>query len=107
MEELMDRFNRAEHTLQEMNFETVNPIRVVVCENLACVARGEPESGPGLHSWRCYMRYNIMDIVSDCDKICMLPAWTESKGARTEYQLAEALGFEFFFANEDGTLRDG
>ena len=49
------------------------------------------ESAPGSLPWSEYMREDIKALV-DCDAIAMLPAWGESRGARLERQVADALG---------------
>ena len=42
-------------------------------------------------TWAEYMREDIKTLV-DCDAIAMLPGWGDSRGARLERQVADALG---------------
>jgi nucleoside 2-deoxyribosyltransferase len=42
-------------------------------------------------TWLDYMRADIKALV-DCDSVLILPGWEESRGARVERMLAEALG---------------
>lgn len=70
-------FERAEMKLETLGFEPVNP------------CKGEE---PG-HSWEWYMKRDIKKLC-DCDIICLLPGWEESKGAMMEYDVALKLGLE-------------
>lgn len=44
-------------------------------------------------TWSDYMRADLK-LLLDCDYICMLEGWEDSKGARIERELAENLGIE-------------
>lgn len=44
-------------------------------------------------TWSDYMRADLK-LLLDCDYICMLDDWEDSKGARIERELAENLGIE-------------
>lgn len=48
---------------------------------------------PACGSWQGYMRMSLRQI-ADCDCLCMLPGWRDSKGARIEHGLALDLGLE-------------
>lgn len=42
-------------------------------------------------TWLGWMRLGIAQL-AQCDAICLLPGWKESRGAQVEYQLARGLG---------------
>ena len=42
-------------------------------------------------SWLSHMRADIIELVQ-CDAYVVLPCWRDSKGARIEVELADALG---------------
>ena len=44
-------------------------------------------------SWDFYLRRSIR-MVTEADAVCLLPGWYQSKGARLEVSLAEALGLD-------------
>lgn len=48
---------------------------------------------PPCGSWQGYMRMSLRQI-ADCDCLCMLPGWRNSRGARIEHGLALDLGLE-------------
>ena len=43
------------------------------------------------HSWAEHMRVDLAALLT-CDVIVLLPGWSESKGARLEKTVAEAVG---------------
>jgi len=45
--------------------------------------------------WQDYIRKGIA-LLSNCDSICLLPGWQQSKGARLEFQIAQSLGLQAF-----------
>ncbi len=121
MEDVMFRFDRVENELLGRGWEVVNPLKVHnICDSFKpgpglvtplgykfnCHAWGEPV-GPDLHTYDCYMRSDIVAMMTYCDTICMLDGWPESKGSCMEYQLAEKLDFRFLFADSDGKITSG
>lgn len=47
--------------------------------------------------WYFYMKAALKAML-DCEQVCMLQGWEESKGARLERQLALTLGMTVFYA---------
>ena len=53
-------------------------------------------------SWRCFLRGDIVKLMTDCDAIYLLKGWKASKGARFERTCAKRMGYtEFSEANND------
>jgi nucleoside 2-deoxyribosyltransferase len=69
-------FNNAEHVLQRLGHEVVNPVR-----------NGVPDTEP----WLTHMRADIK-MLMDCDAVAYLPGSEGSRGAKVEMELARALG---------------
>lgn len=73
--EVFIKFSQAEYWLRQQGHETVNPIRL--CSSA--------------WTWEQCMRVLIPELMK-CDAICLLPDWAGSKGAQTEYYVAQMLG---------------
>lgn len=73
-------FNKAASELRAKGHTVINP------------AEKQDEGNPDM-TWYDYMRQDIR-MMMDCDTIFMLPGWSCSKGAKIEWSLAVALGFE-------------
>lgn len=69
-------FNQAEQELTGAGHRVLNPAR--------------QDLGPEA-SWLDYMRLAVRDV-SRADGVCLLPGWSESRGANVEYDLATGLG---------------
>jgi hypothetical protein len=69
-------FNAAAEALRRAGYAVVNPVDL------------NPDPAA---EWLACMRNDIKALVH-CDGIALLPGWTESRGARIEAQIAEALG---------------
>lgn len=55
-----------------------------------------PAEGPDLPTWSDYMRRAIGQLIR-CDSVVMLPGWTRSKGACTEWFIATVLGLNIVY----------
>jgi nucleoside 2-deoxyribosyltransferase len=77
----IQHFKHAENELRTKGFEVVNPMEL-----------------PHDHdkSWTSYLREDIKAL-ADCDVIFMLANWTNSKGAKIEWELAQNLGLEIIY----------
>lgn len=53
---------------------------------------------PGVPTWENYLRAALTQMLR-CDSILLLPGWEESRGARLEKHVAEALGMTVLFAS--------
>ena len=70
------KFATAQKELEKRGFEVINPIEVV---------------GDFNADWQTAMRKCIIALM-DCDAICLLPDWIDSRGAKIEFELAAKLG---------------
>jgi hypothetical protein len=78
-------FQKAEDQLVKLGFEPVNPMKLNHQHDL---------------SWHSYMKEDIKALC-DCDAICMLKNWKDSKGAIIEHMLAIQLGIEPIYMLDD------
>lgn len=74
-EDIKLKFEKAQHHLESLGYEVVNPINVVNNTNA---------------EWTCAMRTCIKALI-DCDALVLLSDWFTSNGAKIEKQLAEDL----------------
>ena len=77
--EALYHFNQAETDLKAAGYKVVNPMKLV-----------DPAA-----SWEAAMKICITALLTNCDKICLLDNWRQSKGAVMEHALAKALNYEF------------
>lgn len=99
VEEKIARFHLVSNVLEKDGHEVVNPILVgntlCIAEEGSpppCINENEIANGQGEHSWKCYMRHDIVALL-ECDSIAMLPQWEFSRGALLEYHIAKELGY--------------
>lgn len=74
------KFNEAERELEAAGFVVLNPAML---------------PGKGF-TYEAYMRMSSA-MLDECDAVCFLPDWVESKGAMYEFGRATARGIEVFF----------
>lgn len=79
-EECSKKFKEAEEQLINLGFEAVNPLTTV---------------GDWNTPWNKAMRLCIIDIMR-CDAMVLLPDWQQSKGAITEFNLANTIDMPIF-----------
>jgi len=72
-------FNAAADDLRAKGFDVLNPVDIEALNDT-----GQPQA------WDWYMRHAIA-MVAQADGLAMLPGWENSKGARLEHAIAEAL----------------
>lgn len=91
-------FKSAQEALQRFGHETVNPLDISADHDGPCVGpeveRHDDSSG---HRYGCHVRADIL-AVFDCDAMFMLPGWHQSRGARVEYAVAQALRLQIMNA---------
>jgi hypothetical protein len=73
-------FHAAAHALRKIGYEVINPAEFTT--DVTGLQQDE--------AWRKFMQEDIKALV-DCQAIVMLPAWTESRGATLERNIAIGL----------------
>lgn len=74
-------FDKAELLLVQLGHKVVNPMNL-------------PHDHAG--TWADYMKDDI-EALRGCDAIMILPNWTESRGAKIEFQIAKFYGMEIYY----------
>ena len=75
----MEKFAQAEAALTAAGYAVINPARI--CQPLMDAA----------FTWQEYLDLDLY-LLSRCTKICMLPGWEKSRGARMELAYAAEHG---------------
>ena len=75
-------FKAVEDVLVETGCEVINPFNLFKEQDL---------------TWSEFMVVDIKALL-DCNAICMIKGWEQSKGARLEHHIAEELGFYVIYA---------
>lgn len=97
------RFDMVANIFREKGYEVYNAGRPESspCHGRACESNKTFPDGSYQHSWLCYMKYHIKNLM-DCDVIVMLPDWEQSEGAKLEHHIASKLGFPRYYVDEYG-----
>lgn len=78
-------FHTAAASLRASGYEVINPAEMDAAD-------------PAPLTWEQYLRRDIKVLV-ECDAIGMLTGWENSRGAKLEKHIAEALGMRVIFVN--------
>lgn len=78
----LGRFNEAERLLKQKGYEVLNPTKLAPCRWLFVY---------NIIGYKLTLLYDMWHLMN-CDQIFMLPDYFKSRGARTEYLVASALG---------------
>lgn len=73
-----NRFQKAEDHLKKDGWDVINPVAI-------------GDLLPPSTTYKQFMEIDLK-LLTMCDAVYMIPGWEESEGAKTEKQLAEALG---------------
>lgn len=102
-DEYSDNFARAEAFCVSNGVPVINPLKAIACDPEDCnpgVTTPHPAGGYH-HHWRCYMKYDIIQMLEECDTILMLPNYKKSVGAGVEKYIAEAVGFRVMYLKDN------
>lgn len=70
----------------------VNPWDIPAVHEGPCIG-GEVDHSENDHQYGCYLRSDIVELMQ-CDAICFLDGWEQSKGASTEAHVARSIGLK-------------
>ena len=94
-DEKMARFGRAVKIMERAGYEVLNPLDV----DAGC---GQDDCGSiNGHTWQCWLRYDLIAMLQECDAIIMLPGWETSGGATLELHIAKNLGWPILRFTQD------
>lgn len=100
-EEKEARFRRAAEVLTDLGREPLDP-------NSLAAECGKTDCGDtNGHSWDCWLRWDLLGMLQECDSIAMLPDWPDSKGARLELHVAQQLGWTVIDLTENPRVLNG
>lgn len=94
IEERRAAFEAVANYCEYCGFEAVNPF-----EN-EFHKRGQGE----IAHWRDHMRVDLKMLL-ECDAICMMDGWEESKGAKLELDVASTCGLTVYYESAVRTLQ--
>ena len=85
-----ENFNKACRMLQNKRYETLDPHDVLACSDKSCINKIDGND----HSYACYLKYDIIAMLKDCDGVAMISNWEYSVGAKLERHVARNCGLE-------------
>lgn len=88
MEQKLESFYQAALVLKDNGIDSVNPLEIKGCDSELC---NIDVSDRG-HSWSCYLKHDIITMLSVCDHILFLPGWEQSPGSQLERLVASSCG---------------
>lgn len=100
-EEKESRFTRAELALRSIGYDPVNPLSVTGCQTQDCNGNAVYPNGSYKHSWSCWLRFDLIEMLKSADGIAVLPRWEESEGSKLERHVALQLGWEVIDLTND------
>lgn len=83
-------FNSTAERLRSLGHEALNPFDLEAIDNYG-------------DDWTLNMRRDLQYLV-DCESLCLLPGWEESKGARLEVIVALGLGLKLYRLTDSNEL---
>jgi len=96
-EEYVANFSRGHALLERNGMEPRNPLTVQACPTEDCNEYAQKPDGTYLHSWQCYLKYDLIMMMMECDSIALLPNWNHSKGSKLELHVARELDYPILY----------
>jgi hypothetical protein len=89
-------FQEAEDQLVSAGYAVVNPAEIYPDARICgCYQENWIEHLGDDHSWLCNMRWDLVAMLEQCDKIALIEGFEGSRGVQVELQLALGLGFKY------------
>lgn len=104
-DEKVARFKRASEVLEGLGREALDPNDLTA----DCDAQhwGDGCGDTNGHSWDCWLRFDLIGMLQECDSIALLPGWEVSKGATLELHVAKSLGWPVIDLSSDKYVLTG
>lgn len=98
--DFLELFKKDCEYLELVGFEVVNPTKVRACRDDSdqyvkpadCLST-QGAIPAGLHSWQCYMKYDLIEMLA-CDAVAVQDGHLNSSGAILEIYLAKQVGMQ-------------
>ena len=91
----LEAFDEAEKQLKQLGFDVLNPHKICGEVNIRFFEIGKvPECED-------YLKEDIIQMLSKCDKVLVLSGWRQSKGSKLEIANALACGIDVVFDISD------
>lgn len=95
-----DRFGPVKERLAARGFATLNPKDVEGCPDNSCTLLPHEVAKDMKHSWKCFMKYDILAMLTECDAILMMDGWEDSHGAKAELFNAVTCGLHVMYEKD-------
>ena len=91
----IDAFDKAEKQLKELGYDVLNPHKIGEELNIRFFEMGR------IPNEEDYLKEDIIQMLSKCENVLVLPGWRHSKGSKLEIANALACGLDVFFDISD------
>ena len=91
----LEEFDKAEKQLKQLGFDVLNPHKICEEVNMRFFEMGR------IPEYEDYLKEDILQMLSKCDKVLVLNGWRGSKGAKLEIANAIACGLDVVFDISD------
>lgn len=99
------RFTRAELVLRTRGYSNpINKLAVQACLSQDCNGSSFHPDGSYRHSRECYLKHDLIAMLTEADGLALLPRWKESRGAMLKRHVADALGWEIIDLTKDDVV---
>lgn len=93
-------FAKAEAMLARHGEETINPLDIEPRTHEGGCPATYPAGQKG-HDTACYLREDLIAMLTRADAVVFLPGWEQSRGAVTEHTVALATGIPCWYIQDD------
>ena len=91
----LDEFDKAEKQLKQSGYEVLNPHKICEELNIRFFKMGK------VPNYEDYLKEDIIQMLSKCDSVLVLPGWRQSKGSKLEIANAIECGLDVVFDISD------